>query len=168
MRCALNSGITQTSTCGQNCQHQDTTSYVSRNRLSITSWTTPLWLYRSTSTILMSMQLFASNHFPSGHQLATGLPGRHYFFPQNIATTDSMPDMMVWCNLSITLIECTIPFESGREAPALRKQEKHAYLLARWTAANCNSKLVIREVGSRGFLNSASYDHFYVCLRSST
>ena len=167
MRCALNSVITQTSTCGQNCQHQDTTSYVSRNRLSITSWTTPLWLYRSTSTILMSLQLFASNHFPSGHQLAC-LEGTTSFLRTLPPQTACMPDMMVWCNLSITFIECTIPFESGREATALRKQEEHAYLLARWTAANCNSKLVIREVGSGGFLNSASYDHFYVCLRSST
>ena len=60
-----------------------------------------------------------------------------------------------------------IPFESGMEAAALRKKEKCSDLLARCAASNRDSKLVTLEVGSRGFLNTSSFDHLYRCLRSS-
>ena len=75
--------------------------------------------------------------------------------------------MVVWSDQSITLIELTIPFESGMEAAALRKKEKYSDLLARCAASNCDSQLVTLEIGSRGFLNVTSFDHFYRFLGSS-
>ena len=117
--------------------------------------------------ILMSLYSFVSNHLPPGHQVTADLPDQCYSFPQDVATTDCRPDMVVWSDQSITLNELTIPFESGMEAAALRKKEKYADLLARCAASNRDSKLVTLEVGSRGFLNTSSFDHLYRCLRSS-
>ena len=115
----------------------------------------------------MSLYSFVSDHLPSGNQVTADLPDQRYSFPQDVATTDSRPDMVVWSDQSITLIELTIPFESGMEAAALRKKEKYADLLARCTASNRVSKLITLEIGSRGFLNASSFDHLYHCLKPS-
>ena len=44
------------------------------------------------------------------------LPEHEYKFPQDVATTDSRPDMVIWSEDSIVLVELTIPFEEGMEA----------------------------------------------------
>ena len=85
--------------------------------------------------IHMSLYSFVSNHLPPGHRVTADLPDQCYSFPQDVATTDSRPDMVVWSDQSITLIELTSPFESGMEAAALRKKEKYADLLARCAAS---------------------------------
>ena len=54
--------------------------------------------------ILMSLYSFVSNHLPPGHRVTADLPDQRYSFPQDVATTDSRPDMVVWSNQSITFI----------------------------------------------------------------
>lgn len=117
--------------------------------------------------ILMSLYSFASSHLPLGYQVTSDLPDKHYSFPQDVATTDSRPGMVVWSDQSITLFAQTIPFESGMEATTVRKKEKYSNLLARCAASNRDSQLVTFEIGTRGFLNASSSDHFYRCLRPS-
>ena len=89
------------------------------------------------------------------------LPEHEYKFPQDVATTDSHPDMVIWSEDSIVLVELTIPFEEGMEAATERKRSKYADLLARCSSARRAAHLTTIEVGSRGFINASSFDDFY-------
>ena len=79
--------------------------------------------------ILWSLYNFISSYLQPGHQVTADLPGEHYCFPQDVATTDSRPDIVIWSDQSIILVELTIPFEPGMDATAERKQAKYANLL---------------------------------------
>ena len=78
--------------------------------------------------VLCSLFKFISSHLQPGHQVTADLPGEHYCFPQDVATTDSRPDIVIWSDQSIILVELTIPFEPGMDAAAERKQAKYADL----------------------------------------
>ena len=52
------------------------------------------------------------------------------------------------------------------EAAASRK-ERYADLLVRCAATNHDNRLLTLEVGSRGVLNTSSFDLFYHCLTPS-
>ena len=66
-----------------------------------------------------------SCHLKPGQQMAADLPGSDYHSPQNVALTDSFPDMVIWCKESITLIELTILFEEGIDTAATHKKERY-------------------------------------------
>ena len=89
--------------------------------------------------------------------MSADLPGEHYCFPQDVATTDSRPDIVIWSDQSIIIVELTIPFEPGMDAAAERRQAKYADLLAR-CRTTCHSHLITIEVVSRGFINATSFD----------
>ena len=111
--------------------------------------------------ILASLYSFASCHLKPGHQATVDLPGEEYCFPQDVATTDSRPDLVIWSQDTITLIELTICFEEGMDTAAERKRTKYADLLARCASTKPFAHLTTIEVGSRGFINSSSFDAFY-------
>ena len=111
--------------------------------------------------VLTSLHSFASCHLKPGQQMTVDLPDLDYHFPQNVALTDSRPDMVIWCKDSITLIELTIPFEEGTDAAATRKKERYRELLAQCSTTRRTAQLTTIEVGSRGFLNATSFDAFY-------
>ena len=117
--------------------------------------------------ILASLYSFASTHLRPGHRVTVDLPGEEYVFPQDVATTDSRPDLVIWSQDSIVLIELTIPFEEGMESAADRKRAKYANLLARCTTTRRTAHLTTIEVGSRGFINAPSFDAFYHHLARS-
>ena len=93
--------------------------------------------------------------------MTTDLPGSGYHFPQNVALTDSRPDMVIWCKDSITLIKLTIPFEEGTDAAATSKKERYKELLAQCSTTKRTAQLTTIEVGSRGFLNATSFNTLY-------
>ena len=111
--------------------------------------------------ILSSLYAFASVHLCPGEQITVDLPEHEYKFPQDVATTDSRPDMVIWSEDSIVLVELTIPFEEGMEAATERKRSKYADLLARCSSTRRAAHLTTIEVGSRGFINASSFDDFY-------
>ena len=99
-------------------------------------------------------------HTP-GDQITIDLPEHEYKFPPDVATTDSHPDMVIWSEDSIVLVELTIPFKEGMEAATERKRSKYADLLTRSSSTRCAAHLNIIKVGSRGFINAPSFDNFY-------
>lgn len=101
-----------------------------------------------------------SSHLHTGDRVTVDLPGEQYCFPQDAATTDSRPDIVIWNDQTIVLIELTIPFEPGMDAAAERKRAKYADLLARCSTTR-HALLTTIEVGSRGFLNVASFEKLY-------
>ena len=109
--------------------------------------------------ILSSLYSFASCHLKPGNQITVDLPGEEYRFPQEVATTDSRPDLVIWSQNTIVLIELTVAFEEGIEAAAIRKRDKYADLLARCASAKQQAHLTTIEVGSRGFINAPSFDN---------
>ena len=55
--------------------------------------------------VLWLLFKFISSHLQPGHQLTADLPGEHYCFPQDVATTDSRPDIVIWSDQSIILVK---------------------------------------------------------------
>ena len=106
--------------------------------------------------VLWSLFKFISSYLQPSHQVTANLPGDPYCFPQDVATTDSRPDIVIWSDQSIILVELTIHFEPGMDAAAERKQAKYADLLAKCHTI-CHSHLIIK-IGSRGFINATSFD----------
>ena len=62
---------------------------------------------------------FCKCHLPPGLQITADLPGQ-YNFPQDIATTDQHPDIVIWSATTI-LVELTVPFETNVSIAAERK-----------------------------------------------
>ena len=75
--------------------------------------------------ILASYYSFASTHLQPGHRITVDLPGKDYVLPQDVTTTDSRANLVIWSQESIALIELTVPFEEGMEAVAERKRAKY-------------------------------------------
>ena len=121
---------------------------------------------RRHDDVLWTLFKFISSHLQPGHQVTADLPGEHYCLRQDVATTDSRPDIVIWSDQSIILVELTIPFQPGMDAAAERKQAKYADLLARCRTI-CHSHFITIEVGSRGFINATSFDKLYSQLFSS-
>jgi hypothetical protein len=74
--------------------------------------------------------------------------------------TDQRPDIVIWSASSITLIELTIPFETGMDDAAQRKSERYSQLLDACSRSH-QASLVTIEVGSRGFLSYEGLKNIY-------
>ena len=122
---------------------------------------------RRHDDILASLHSFVSSHLRPGDHLTVDLPDEEYCFPQDVATTDRRPDLVIWSDSSICLVELTIPFEAGMDAAAERKRAKYEDLLAMCTTNQRTASLTTIEVGSRGFINTASFDNLYSHLTPS-
>ena len=116
--------------------------------------------------ILRALSAFASNHLPDGYQITSDLPEEQYSFPQQVATTDERPDIVLWSSNAIHLIELTVPFETGFEEAADRKKRRYSTLATRCTERGYKSAIHTIEVGSRGFINIPSLENFYCLLKT--
>ena len=96
------------------------------------------------------------------------LPNRPYAFPQNIAVTDDRPDIVIWSNSSIQLVELIIPFETGMEEAASRKRSKYTELVGRCTRNGFAETLTTVEVGLRGFIHVPSFNQLYKIVDASS
>ena len=59
--------------------------------------------------ILQVIMDFASCLLPEEMHITADLPGMFYSFPQNIATADLQPDIVIW-DSQVYLVELTVPF----------------------------------------------------------
>ena len=59
--------------------------------------------------ILESIYIFLKKLLPPSQNVTADLPNLQYSFPQQIARTDSRPDLIVWNQSAIIIIELTIP-----------------------------------------------------------
>ena len=100
-------------------------------------------------------------------EVTVDLPGKNYCFPQDVTTTDSRPDLVIWKKKSIYLIELTVPFDTGFEAAVQRKQGRYGDLLAQ-CATKRTAYMTTLEIGSRGFINTKGFDIFNNHLTPST
>ena len=115
------------------------------------------WRKEGTTRDMMTsccLYSFASLHLHPGEQITVDPTEWEYKFPQDVATTDSRPEMVIWKEDSIVLVELTIPFEEDMEASTERKRSKYAGLLARYSSTRHAAHLTTIEVGSRGFINA--------------
>ena len=114
--------------------------------------------------ILESIYIFLKKLLPPSQNVTADLPNLQYSFPQQIACTDSHPDLVVWDQSAITIIEFTVPFEFCFDAAVARKTSRYLKLLASCREAGFCSKLITIEVGSRGFINTTSFDAFHAAF----
>ena len=117
--------------------------------------------------ILASLYSFVSRHLHPGESVTVDLEDEEYCFPQDVAITDRRPDMVIWSDRSICLVELTIPFEAGMAEAAERKRAKYEELLGACAASQRTANLITIEVGSRGFINAPSLDELYRHLTPS-
>ena len=57
--------------------------------------------------------------------MTVNLADEEYCFPQNVAITDRRPDMVIWGDQSICLVELTVPFEAVMATAVERKRTKY-------------------------------------------
>ena len=100
-------------------------------------------------------------HLPSTTSVTADLHDQEYTFPQQIATTDTRPDITAWDERTITLIELTVPYEMCTESAVERKRHRYHGLLEDCRANGYTANLLTVEVGSRGFLHCRSFDSLY-------
>ena len=105
-------------------------------------------------------------HHPPSKHVTVDLPDEPFNFPQQIVTTDSQPDIIVWDHECITLIELTVPFELCIESAVHRKRHRYSDLLDDCRAKGYSAMLLTLEVGSRGFLHCSSFDSLYKLVPS--
>ena len=101
--------------------------------------------------VLKLLHQFVISHASPQQQVNVDLPDHEYCFPASFAATDSRPDMDIWSQSSIHLVELTIPFEMTIKDAARRKRSRYHDLLVK-----CTANLITIEVGSRGFLHLSS------------
>ena len=77
--------------------------------------------------------------------MTADLPDVEYCFPLDVAITDRRPDLVIWSESSICLVELTIPFEAGMDAAAERKQAKYEDLLAMCATSHSRACLTTIE-----------------------
>jgi hypothetical protein len=119
-------------------------------------------------SVLGCIHSFLSSHLPKDSRIIVDLPNSHYTFPQNIAVTDDRPDIVIWSNSSIQLVELIIPFETGMEEAASRKRSKYTELVGRCTRNGFAATLITVEVGSRGFIHAPSFNQLYKVVDASS
>ena len=111
--------------------------------------------------VLQSIYTFLVKHLPPTTSVTADLCDQQYVFPQHFATTDSRPDITVWDQTNITLIELTVPFETCMDSAIQRKTHRYQDLLSDCKANGYTADLLTIEVGSRGFLHCSSFDSLY-------
>ena len=114
--------------------------------------------------ILESIYMFLKKVLPPSKNITADLPNLKYSFPQEIACTNSRPDLVVWNQYTITIIELTIPYELCFDAAATRKTGRYSELRDSCSAAGYKASIITVEVGSRGFINSTSLDALYAAF----
>ena len=112
-------------------------------------------------SILQIIFQFLKEHLEEGTNIIADLSGHPYLFPQHITNTDCRPDVVLWNKSTIHLLELTVPFETGFANAKLRKEEKYYHLIESCRGIGYEAHLLTIEVGSRGFLNTESFDHLY-------
>ena len=99
---------------------------------------------------------------PASQHITADLPSHSHTFPQQIVCTDSRPDIVVWDQSSITIIELTVSFEFCFDSAVARKSNRYSELLDACREAGYTTTFLSIEVGSRGFIHTASFDCLYV------
>ena len=112
-------------------------------------------------SILECIHTFLVSQLPPSLSITVDLPDKPYSFPQQIACTNSRPDIVIWDQSTITIIELTVPFELCFEFAVARKTDRYSELLASCRDAGYKATLLTVEVGSRGFIHTASFDRLY-------
>ena len=113
--------------------------------------------------VLKLLHQFVISHASPQQQVTVDLPDHEYCFPASFAATDSRPDMVIWSQSSIHLVELTIPFETTIEDAARRKRSRYHDLLVE-CSTTFTANLITIEVGSRGFLHLSSLQELYKAL----
>ena len=119
-------------------------------------------------SVLACIHSFLSAHLPQDSRITADLPNISFTFPQNIVATDERPDIVVWSDSSIHMVELTIPFETGIEDAAQRKLAKYAELVKRCRRNGFAATLTTIEVGSRGFIHVPSFNQLYQMVDASS
>ena len=99
---------------------------------------------------------FASAHLPVNYHLIADLSEHPtYIFPPHIASTDLQPDLIIWDDVKreVWLIELTIGFKTNFDETQFRKDTKYLQLVEAIGQTQFRAHIVVRQVGSRGFLN---------------
>ena len=91
---------------------------------------------------------FCKRHLPLGLQITADLPGQ-YNFPQDIATTDQCPDIVIWSATNTHPVVLTVP--SNISIAAERKVQQYKDLRDACSYTH-HTNIITLEVGSRGFL----------------
>ena len=78
--------------------------------------------------------------------------------PQQIAATASQPDITVWDQVSITLIEVAVTFKLCIESVVHRKMHRYSDMLDECRANCYTAELLTLEVGLRGLLHCRSFE----------
>ena len=83
----------------------------------------------------------------------------NYSFPLHIACTDLRPDIVWWNDDSkkLWMVELTVPFETGFQDAAERKETSYEDLVHRAKQAGYNTHLITIEVGARGVPHMAGF-----------
>ena len=113
------------------------------------------------NAILRCIHDFLADQLSSSQSITADLPNQPYSFPQQVACTDSWPDIVVWDRSAITIIELTVPFELSLDSTVARKTEHYSELLGACRDASYKANLLTLEIGSRGFIHTASFDALY-------
>ena len=112
-------------------------------------------------SILECLYTYLKKLLPPTQTITADLPGHKYSFPQHIACTDCRPDIVVWDQSSLTIVELTVPYELCIEAAVDRKTSRYSPLMRLCGQAGYSATLLTVEVGSRGFINSSSFNTFH-------
>ena len=115
--------------------------------------------------VLEIIHSFLSGHLLREYCFTADLPQETYHFPQDIASTNSRPDLVFWNDNSICILELTIAFETNFENAKSRKQLKSQDLLRE--CSKSRTKFLAFRVGSRGILDQVSINHLYHILQNS-
>ena len=110
---------------------------------------------RASVTSCMAGQLSPSQ------SITADLPNQPYSFPQQVACTDSRPDIVVWDRSAITIIELTVPFKLCVDSAVARKTERYSELLGTYRDAGYKANLLTLEVSSRGYIHTDSFNKLY-------
>ena len=121
------------------------------------------------NSVLKTIVYFIRSHLPDGMRVTADLPEEEYNFPQDVASTDLGPDIVIWDSQVIHIIELTVPFETNAVDAAERKT-LHYQDLRESCALRRRSSIITLEVGSRGFLCAEGFQKLYslLCTKSKS
>ena len=118
-------------------------------------------------SVLGCIHSFLSSHMFLGSSITVDLPNSPYTFPQNIVAFDVTLDTFIWNNSVIHMVELTIPFETGIDDAAARKQAMYAELAQQCRKNGYETTLTTVEVCSRGFIHVPSFNQLYKIVDAS-
>ena len=95
-------------------------------------------------------------------------PAANTLFPRTLLSPDERPDIIVWNASSVHMVELTIPFETGIEDAASRKQTKYAELVESCRRNGFHATLTTVKVASRGFIHVPGFTELYKIVNASS